>query len=224
MANPLSQFAATTSAQLRGVLSDEAGTGAAYFVGGALGTPASGTATNITGLPEGGLSLTDITTNDVSTTKHGFAPKLPNNAAVYLDGTGAYSSPAGGKGHFDAWCTGTSGTANATGYALMPASISTGCAGLSSQSVSGPPIPFACTAKNLYVVVGTAGGAAGSGQFILRKNGTNQTITCTTGTGTSCNDTTHTVSFVAGDTWSMAFVTGQASDPMANPRISFECD
>src|SRR5688572_19078696 len=49
--NPLSQFAATTSAQLRGVLSDEVGTGAAYFVGGALGTPASGTATNLTGLP-----------------------------------------------------------------------------------------------------------------------------------------------------------------------------
>lgn len=51
VANPLSQFASTTSAQLRGVLSDEAGTGVAYFVNGALGTPASGTATNLTGLP-----------------------------------------------------------------------------------------------------------------------------------------------------------------------------
>lgn len=51
VANPLSQFAATTSAQLRAVLSDEVGTGVAYFVGGALGTPASGTATNLTGLP-----------------------------------------------------------------------------------------------------------------------------------------------------------------------------
>lgn len=45
-------FTATaSSANLRGLLSDEVGTGAAYFVGGALGTPASGTATNLTGLP-----------------------------------------------------------------------------------------------------------------------------------------------------------------------------
>lgn len=40
-----------TSANLRAALTDEVGTGAAYFVGGALGTPASGTATNLTGLP-----------------------------------------------------------------------------------------------------------------------------------------------------------------------------
>lgn len=59
--NPLSQFAATTSAQLRGVLSDETGTGAAVFadsptlVTPALGTPASGTLTNCTGLPTAGL-------------------------------------------------------------------------------------------------------------------------------------------------------------------------
>ncbi len=47
--SPLSQFAATTSAQLRGVLSDETGTGIAYFVGGALGTPSSATLTNASG-------------------------------------------------------------------------------------------------------------------------------------------------------------------------------
>lgn len=40
-----------SSANLRAALTDEVGTGAAYFVGGALGTPASGTATNLTGLP-----------------------------------------------------------------------------------------------------------------------------------------------------------------------------
>lgn len=41
---------------------------------------------------------TDITTNNVSTTKHGLAPKAPNDATKYLDGTGAYSVPAGGGG------------------------------------------------------------------------------------------------------------------------------
>jgi hypothetical protein len=44
-------FATPSSANLRSLLTDEAGTGVAYFVGGALGTPASGTATNLTGLP-----------------------------------------------------------------------------------------------------------------------------------------------------------------------------
>jgi hypothetical protein len=48
----VSTFLATpSSANLRAALTDEAGTGAAYFVGGALGTPASATLTNATGLP-----------------------------------------------------------------------------------------------------------------------------------------------------------------------------
>lgn len=40
------------------------------------------------------LVMSDITTNDVSTSKHGFAPKAPNDATKYLDGTGAYSTPS----------------------------------------------------------------------------------------------------------------------------------
>lgn len=44
------------------------------------------------------LSLSNITTNDVSVSKHGFAPVLPNNAAVYLDGTGNYTTPPGTGG------------------------------------------------------------------------------------------------------------------------------
>lgn len=59
--NPLSQFAATTSAQLAGVISDETGTGALVFANSptlvtpALGTPTSGVLTNCTGLPTAGL-------------------------------------------------------------------------------------------------------------------------------------------------------------------------
>ncbi len=62
VANPLSQFAATTSLQLLGVMSDETGTGAVVFatsptlVTPALGTPASGVLTNTTGLPVTGLA------------------------------------------------------------------------------------------------------------------------------------------------------------------------
>lgn len=54
VANPLSQFAATTSSQLAGVISDETGSGALVFANSptlvtpALGTPASGNLTNCT--------------------------------------------------------------------------------------------------------------------------------------------------------------------------------
>lgn len=47
---------------------------------------------------ESDLILNDNTTNNVATTRHGFCPKLPNNAALYLDGSGAYSTPAGSAG------------------------------------------------------------------------------------------------------------------------------
>lgn len=57
LATGVATFLATpSSANLRSALTDEVGTGAAYFVGGALGTPASGTATNLTGLPLSGLT------------------------------------------------------------------------------------------------------------------------------------------------------------------------
>jgi hypothetical protein len=53
----VASFLATpSSANLRAALTDEVGTGAAYFVGGALGTPASATLTNATGLPLTGLA------------------------------------------------------------------------------------------------------------------------------------------------------------------------
>lgn len=57
-----------------------------------LGTPSSGTLTNCTGLPEGGLSLTDITTANVSSTAHGFCPKFPNNTTTFLRGDGTYAA------------------------------------------------------------------------------------------------------------------------------------
>lgn len=60
----------------------------------ALGTPASGVLTNCTGLPEGGLTLADNTTNDVSTTKHGLAPKAPNDTTKFLRGDGSWAVPA----------------------------------------------------------------------------------------------------------------------------------
>jgi len=63
-----------------------------------------GTGTKIRGnqgvsdnIVEGDLSLTDITTNNVSSSKHGFAPKFPNNTTTFLRGDGTYAAPASGS-------------------------------------------------------------------------------------------------------------------------------
>lgn len=58
----------------------------------------AGGSNTISGITEAMLSTSDVTTLNVSTSKHGFAPKAPNDATKYLDGTGAYSVPAGGGG------------------------------------------------------------------------------------------------------------------------------
>lgn len=58
-------LATPSSANLRAALTDEVGTGAAYFVGGALGTPASATLTNATGLPTSGLTQSGAATGDI---------------------------------------------------------------------------------------------------------------------------------------------------------------
>lgn len=41
------------------------------------------------------LTFSDVTTGDASTSKHGFLKKLDNTATHYMDGTGAWSTPAG---------------------------------------------------------------------------------------------------------------------------------
>lgn len=46
-------------------------------------------------IAETDFTFTDIATANVSTSKHGLTPKLPNDATKYLDGTGAYSVPPG---------------------------------------------------------------------------------------------------------------------------------
>lgn len=93
--------------------------GTPLYSGGPLGTPSSGTGTNITGITEAGLTLADNTTNNVSTGAHGFAPKLDNSATHFLNGQGGWTTPAGsttGTGQVVSTETG----AVATGTTVMP--------------------------------------------------------------------------------------------------------
>lgn len=60
----------------------------------AMQTPASITLTNGTGLPEAGITTADNTTNNVSSTKHGFSPKSPADATTFLNGAATPSYAA----------------------------------------------------------------------------------------------------------------------------------
>jgi hypothetical protein len=60
-----------------------------------LGTPTSGVLTNCTGYTDANVSVSDITTNNVSTSAHGFAPKGDGTTTKFLNANGAYSTPSG---------------------------------------------------------------------------------------------------------------------------------
>ena len=87
---------------------------------------------------ESEISLSDLLTNNVSTTRHGFAPKLPDDATKYLDGSGVWSTPAGsGGGGAWFWLTNTSpddwgfsGSAHATKGQLVNSSVDVAVSGL----------------------------------------------------------------------------------------------
>lgn len=68
---------------------------------------------------EANLSLSNVTTDNVSITAHGFAPILPNDATKFLNGIGTYTTPVAG-------CAGNCSVTNL----LFPASPSTSTTGI----------------------------------------------------------------------------------------------
>ena len=122
------------------------------------------------------------------------------------------------------WCMGSFTGAAAT-YVLVPASTSVNCAGTLITSAVASAMPFVCTARNLFVRLGTSPGSGVTDTITLYLNGTATSLSCTiTGTGLGCADASDTVSFpVAGDHWYVAYVTGSATSAASNARALFQC-
>lgn len=158
------------------------------FVTPALGTPASGTMTNVTGLPEGGLALTDITTNDASTSKHGFLKKLNNSATQFMNGQGNWATPSGAT-HLSAIPLPSIGSlAGTTGNIT----INTNTNQYFYQFV----LPFAMTVNKISIY---SGGATVNGTFdltIYSEDGQTQEIAVTTATVSTTGIITTAVSAV----------------------------
>lgn len=142
VANPLSQFASTTSAQLRSVLSDENGTGVALFDGAtsptfvtpALGTPSAIVLTNASG------TVTNLTLVNpaLGTPASGVVTNLTGTASININGTVGATTPT----------TGAFTTLTNTGAATNSKS---GAASVAALTASG--VPFAGTGTTSFPLV-----------------------------------------------------------------------
>lgn len=172
-------FAATpSSANLRALLSDEVGTGAAYFVGGALGTPASGTLTNCTGLPFAGLAAAAVVTESEGISSNDNDTTIPTSAAVkdYVDNTN--TSP------IKAWVN-----FNGTGTPAIRASLNV--ASITDNGVGDYTINFTSAISDAnYAVIASCGTTPARGVNITTQGtGSVRILVNNTGTGAGVDET-----------------------------------
>lgn len=225
-------LATPSSANLISAVTDETGTGALVFantptlVTPVLGTPTSGTLTNCTGYTDANLSTSDVTTNNASTSKHGFLKKLSNSATEYMDGTGNWSTPAGGSGTNSTILTSSGAGSSATRY------FGIGHSGLENATETNIwtfKMPFAATLKNLYATVVTAPGSGKSWTITVRTDESvtdtmaDTTLTCSIAdTNISANDTTHTPTVSQGKRVTIAMTRVSTASAPVNVTFSLE--
>ena len=194
VANPLSQFAATTSAQLAGVISDETGTGALVFANSptlvtpALGTPASGILTNCT-FP----TLNQSTSGNAATATVLQTARTING--VSFNGSANITVTAAGSTLSDTVTVGKGGTGlTAVGSALQVLRTNAGATAMEWASVGSGDVvgPASAVATELACFDGTTGKlikrATGSGIAKLT-SGVLSVVTAPSGTIVGTSDT-----------------------------------
>lgn len=160
-------FAATpSSANLLSALTDETGTGAAVF-----GTDPT-------------FTLTDVTTNNATTSQHGWLPKLPGGTSTWLRADGTFTAPPGAS------YTGSAGV-NLIGSDFSADCAVVGCLGA------------AVTWSNTSTFTGVVD-ASGATSTAPNKSGTSLPATCTVGqtyVKTDADKTKVDYRCTATDTW-----------------------
>ena len=171
-------------------------------------------------IAEGALSLADVTTLDVSTSRHGFAPKAPNDTAKFLRGDGTWAEPAAGSvvgyaQHFLA----TTSPMTASSYHFFGGQAFTLTQLDGAQRVY---VPKAGTIKVAYITH-FAATITGSGENIsvyIRKNATTDYLIQTVGNTNQLrvfSNTGLTISVAQGDFIEIKIVTpAWATTPTGN--------
>jgi hypothetical protein len=169
--NPLSQFAATTSSQLAGVISDETGSGALVFatsptlVTPALGTPASGTLTNCTGLPEAGLVDDAVTLAKMASGTAGnlITYDASGNPAAVATGTATHVLTSNGAGLAPTFQAATGGGGDLT-------IVTDATTAVTLDGTNSYPNYIRCTSASAVTLTLAAGQSAAVGRYwIIRQ-------------------------------------------------------
>lgn len=203
LSRKLSAFAATSSAELQSVISDETGTGALYFAGGAAGTPASINLTNGTALPISGIASLGSGVGTWLAT-----PSSANLATAITDETGSGALVFGtaptitlGNGTGLPISTGVSGLGSGVATALATPSSANLATAITDETGSGalvfgtaPTITLA-NGTNLPVATGISGLGTGVATFLATPSSANlaAAITDETGSGAQCFATSPTL-------------------------------
>lgn len=175
--NPLSQFAATTSAQLRGVMSDESGDGPILFQNGNVGI-ATGTSLNVSAGLVSQTTVTDLSgiigrrvADKITQSSHGFVAGnwVYNNAGTWTKTTSAAVTTSSAAVFVESVTTNTfvgvyAGPADITGLGYSAATLRylTTSAGTSATSPTAgtgnfsAPVMFVGSTTAGYVVPGVA--------------------------------------------------------------------